>query len=541
MISTMKGSAPRRVSPASHGEDWVSHLGTRALERRFAAPILGAGLGLAMVATLDFGAAYTHGLNRAARAELDTMGRVLAAGAAPALERNDMAAARRAFGALRDLPRVRAARIMAANGDVLAAYRAERAEPSTDSNPAPMDFEATPPRAPDAGATPEPWSGVTTLDVPIHGTGRRADAILGTLTIQADTLGYGGVVGAVAIPAGLLVLLVVLGTLLLASHLGALATAPTRRLRRVMEAAARDGDYARRMPETGPDHTGGDTGGAAAALNNLLARVQADRADLLARQHRCEQATRAKGEFLANMSHELRTPLNAVIGFAEVLKSELLGPLGVERYRSYANDIFDSGHHLLSVINDILDLSKIEAGEFRLNEQLADPRDLIAQSVRLVRARAEAAHLSLAVKTCPDLPTLRLDPRLVKQALINLLSNAVKFSPTHGRVEICAGRADDGAVLISIRDEGIGIAAHDIDRVLRPFVQAEAGFALGREGTGLGLPLTKSFVEAHGGTMTIDSAIGLGTTVTLRLPAERAIDAAAHERKSRPQIASGGQ
>jgi signal transduction histidine kinase len=225
------------------------------------------------------------------------------------------------------------------------------------------------------------------------------------------------------------------------------------------------------------------------------------------------------------MSHELRTPLNAILGFSELIKNELLGPLGNQRYRDYAGDIHESGTHLLQVITDILDISKVEAGKLELHEEAVDVGDLIGNSVRLIAVRAKEAGLSVTVKTESGLRGIYGDERLIKQCLINLLSNAVKFTPDGGYIIVRALNGPDGTMVISVADTGIGIEKDEIPRVLAPFGQADGSLSRKYEGTGLGLPLVKSFVELHGGSLDIQSGIGVGTTVTIRFPAERVLSA----------------
>jgi PAS domain S-box-containing protein len=232
-------------------------------------------------------------------------------------------------------------------------------------------------------------------------------------------------------------------------------------------------------------------------------------------------ANRAKTEFLANMSHELRTPLNAIIGFSEMLKHELLGPLGHASYRAYSEDILNSAHHLLAVINDILDMSKIEAGEMRLNEELIDIARVAHACLRLIDERARKAKVSIAIECAEAIPPVRADERLIKQIFLNLLSNSVKFTPAGGAVTLRAAIDETGAMVLSVQDTGIGIAPEDIQRALAPFGQVDSRLARQYEGTGLGLPLVKAMAELHGATVTIDSAVGVGTTVSVRFPPER--------------------
>ena len=216
------------------------------------------------------------------------------------------------------------------------------------------------------------------------------------------------------------------------------------------------------------------------------------------------------------MSHELRTPLNAINGFSEIMLKEMFGPLGDERYTGYMKDILTSGQHLLELINDILDMSKIEAGKFQIQPEPTDASELVEQSIRIVRGRAEEKRLQLRADVS-DLPEMDVDPRAFKQVMINLVSNAVKFTPEGGRVTVHGFMSGLG-VAFQIRDTGIGIAKDDLPRLGRPFEQIESQHSKSYQGSGLGLALSKSLVELHGGTLSIDSVLGEGTTVTVVIP-----------------------
>jgi signal transduction histidine kinase len=244
---------------------------------------------------------------------------------------------------------------------------------------------------------------------------------------------------------------------------------------------------------------------------------------LLEEKERAELANRTKSEFLANMSHELRTPLNAIIGFAEILHNELMGPLGVQCYKEYALNIKESGTHLLDIINDILDLSKIEAGKVQLLEEIIDLSRTIKSCTRLIDVRAADAGVGLVVKISPTLPALRADERKIKQILINLLSNAVKFTPEGGHVTLTATRLEGSGIEIIVEDTGIGIAADDIAKALAPFNQIDNSLSRKYSGTGLGLPLAESFTRMHGGTLSLESVEGKGTRVTLYFPESRIV------------------
>jgi signal transduction histidine kinase len=247
-------------------------------------------------------------------------------------------------------------------------------------------------------------------------------------------------------------------------------------------------------------------------------------ADSLARaRDEAQMASRTKSEFLATISHELRTPLNAIIGFSEVMKDELFGPLGQSRYRDYAQDVHESGRHLLAVINDILDMAKIESGRLDLHEETIAIPALAADCVRLMRERAQQSGLSLELSVAADLPKLRGDSIKLKQIILNLLSNAVKFTPAGGRVELVSMAADDGGIDLAVIDTGTGMRPEDIPLALQPFRQVDTVLSRRHAGTGLGLPLSKALVELHGGQLMIESRLGEGTTVTVRLPAARVV------------------
>jgi len=240
-------------------------------------------------------------------------------------------------------------------------------------------------------------------------------------------------------------------------------------------------------------------------------------------KERAEVANRAKSEFLANMSHELRTPLNAILGFSEVIASRMLGKDSLDRYSEYAHDIHASGTHLLSIINDILDLSKVEAGHAALTES-DESLDEICESLRsLLDARFTDAGLAFELAIPSPDPIIRVDRRKIVQVLVNLLSNAAKFTPRSGRVTLSAARADNGDLMIRVADTGIGIGPEHLETVLQPFGQVESAFTREHHGTGLGLPLACALAELHGGTLIIQSVVNQGTTVTVSLPSERVL------------------
>ena len=233
-----------------------------------------------------------------------------------------------------------------------------------------------------------------------------------------------------------------------------------------------------------------------------------------------EVASRVKSEFLATMSHELRTPLNAVLGFAEMIHAGTSGPIDA-KYRAYAADIHASGEHLLALISDILDISKVESGRLELHDEYTSLSELVTRCVRLIAPRAEEGGLAIIERVSPDLPAASVDEVRLKQALLNLLSNAVKFTPSGGHIEVSACETDDGAIEIAVTDDGIGMRPEDVPVALEPFRQIDSRLTRPYEGTGLGLPLAKRLIELHGGSLAIETALERGTRVALRLPRDR--------------------
>ncbi len=256
------------------------------------------------------------------------------------------------------------------------------------------------------------------------------------------------------------------------------------------------------------------------AIHQDVTRQKRFERELHAAKTSAEIANRSKSEFLANMSHELRTPLNAIIGFSDILRHEMFGGIENDRYREYIRDIHVSGIHLLDLINDILDLSKAEAGKIELLEERVDLGEAIESSIKMVRQRADDNNVTLSAHLPADLPKLLADERRLKQILLNLLTNAVKFTPSGGEVRLKVEIGSDDLVLL-IEDEGIGIAPQDLELVMQPFCQIDSALAREQEGTGLGLPLTKRLVELHGAEFALESTLGSGSRAVIRFPRER--------------------
>lgn len=254
--------------------------------------------------------------------------------------------------------------------------------------------------------------------------------------------------------------------------------------------------------------------------HDVTKQVAAEEESLRARVE-AQDANRAKTEFLANISHELRTPLNAILGFSEIMEGALLGPLS-DRYRQYAADIHQSGQYLHGLVTNILDLSRIEMGRVQLEEEVVRISELIDSSVNMLRMRADEEAVRLKADPLPDLPPVRCDRLRLQQALINLVTNAVKFTPKYGQVTVSARLTEDG-IALSVADTGIGMRPEDIPRSLEAFRQIEPQLSRRHDGVGLGLALTKSLVELHGGHLELTSVLGEGTTATIHLPAERIV------------------
>ncbi len=265
-------------------------------------------------------------------------------------------------------------------------------------------------------------------------------------------------------------------------------------------------------------------GGLLLTCTDVTDNVSAENALRNAKEE-AELASRAKSDFLTNVSHELRTPLNAIIGFSEILKDQMFGSLGSDRYQEYAVDIHESGTHLLSLINDILDLSKIEAGKLELQDEAIDLAEIVSAVSRLMRDRADEGGIDLVVKVPLDLPRLTADLRSIKQILLNLLSNAVKFTNPGGRVTVSARVAFDGGLWLDVEDTGIGMERADIEKAMAPFGQVDSALNRKYEGTGLGLPLTRRLVDLNGGNFTLVSRPNEGTRVAIHFSKNRTLAA----------------
>lgn len=249
-------------------------------------------------------------------------------------------------------------------------------------------------------------------------------------------------------------------------------------------------------------------------------RIAARESELRQQKEAAESASRGMSEFISNMSHELRTPLNAIIGFSELMHAETLGPLGSERYASYCHDILESGRHLLNIVNDVLDVTKIESGKMSLNEEPIDLATVVEQVIEQLYTRAAAGAVRVSSALPESLPYLYADARLIKQTLLNLVSNAIKFTRPGGSVVVAVEDGEDG-IALRVKDTGIGMKADDIPKAMQRFSQIDGSLSRRHEGTGLGLYLVKLFAELHQASIALESEVDLGTTVTVRFPPMR--------------------
>ncbi len=280
-------------------------------------------------------------------------------------------------------------------------------------------------------------------------------------------------------------------------------------LLRAMEFQRVTGDYSKPIPV----EPNSETGDIAAQYNRVLQNLYNAKLD-------AETANNAKSDFLASMSHELRTPLNAIMGFSEVISNQYFGPIGSDKYKDYANDIMSSGRHLLSLVNDILDLSKIEAGRNTLVKKKILPRDAFDDALKIAKNAIDCSQIYFETRVADSVPALFVDERAIKQVLLNLLFNAVKFTPGGGHVTLKATHTN-GVHVLEVADSGDGIEPEDLKKITEPFAQLQSNPHIAKMGTGLGLAIAKALVEAHGGTLRISSVVGKGTTVRVILPSEQ--------------------
>lgn len=490
-----------------------------------------------------------NNFRRALVQQLTATAQIISSNSTAAILFDDPASARETLSALDARPNVEQAIIFTPNGRMFANHSAHARDGYVDDA-----TDTTPPGrsgvlsesllvetiAGTAGHVEQPFRFFWNRQfVELIGPIKLGDEVIGALYIRSGLDQLGATIGTYLAVVAAIILLSIGLAWWLAERLQRHLTDPILELLNTMQSVSRTHDYALRAAKYGHD----ELGDLVDAFNNMLAETEAHRVELDVAREQAESANRMKSEFLAHMSHELRTPLNAIIGFSDFMLNEPHGPLGDESYREYMRDIQQGGQHLMDVINDILDLSKIEAGAAELCEGLVDVHTVIRESVRLLREPARQADVRICVTAPPNLPDLNGDEQLLKRCLLNLLSNAIKFTPAGGQITVRAEGKAGSEFILSVSDNGIGIAPDQLDLVMAPFGQAENILTRSHKGTGLGLPLVKSFVELHGGTLDLQSTLGAGTTVILRFPARRIPpgkeETAAQRKSLRPVAASG--
>lgn len=287
------------------------------------------------------------------------------------------------------------------------------------------------------------------------------------------------------------------------------------------DSAGVDGELRNWLAYKGPLRgADGEVAGVASLAVDLTERRAREEAMHIARA-KAEEAVRTRGRYLATMGHELRTPLHSIVGFSEFLAQETLGPLGHPTYRDYAQDIVVAGRHLLDMVNDILDMARLEAGRLPLDEEPIDLRRTVADVTRMMALPARHKRLGITTTVAPDMPQIIADVRRIRQVLLNLLSNAIKFTPEDGKIDIIVGQELNGDILVEVSDNGVGIAVEDMATALTPFGRVMAPGSTPQDGAGLGLPLVKALVEAHGGRFELTSVVGQGARARIILPRYR--------------------
>lgn len=442
--------------------------------------------------------------------ELTAIAQITSSNSTAAIAFDDRTAANETLSALEARPNIETAGIFTPNGNLFAGLSdgtLHTIEKYLSENPAELSLDSD-----------QPYQMIWTRhSVDLYGPIELDGQVIGFIHIRSNLDQIEATIKTYLAIVLVIISLAIALAWLLASLLQRQVTVPIMGLLQTVSAVALERDYSLRAQRYGGDELGALVDG----FNGMLAETEAHKIELNTARKEAESANQMKSDFLAQMSHELRTPLNAILGFSDFMLSEPHGPLGHESYLEYTRDIHGGGQHLLGVINDILDMSKIEAGAVELHEEMLDAEALLDESAKLLRERASKAGVILRAEVQPGLPHLFGDGQLVKRGLLNLLYNAIKFTPSGGQITVRADAASDGAITLTVIDNGVGIAAQNIEHCLTPFGQAENVLRRTHDGTGLGLPMVKSLIELHGGTLDLQSALGEGTKVTLRFPASR--------------------
>ncbi len=465
-----------------------------------------------VLASVLFVALEINNYRRALVQELTAIAQITSSNSTAAILFNDWIAAQETLGALGARPNIESASLYTLDGKQFARFGGQVGRPEWLEGLAP-NVQALP-AGNDGAIYSLSWSPVS---VDLYGPVRFEDETIGAIYIRSSLAQIYATIETYLIVVLLIIAIAVFLAWLLAARLQKQVTSPIHELLETMQSVARNRNYALRAKRYGNDELGALVDG----FNNMLAETEAHKTELNAARYEAESASRMKSEFLAHMSHELRTPLNAILGFSDFMMSEPLGPLGHDNYREYTQGIQVGGKHLLGVINNILDLSKIESGSAKLNEEVVDIAQVIDECVQMLSERAANSKIDFRVDAMSGLPHVYGDEHLLKRSLLNLLSNSIKFTPAGGEIIVQAKAKPESDFFLAVTDTGIGIAPEQISHVLTPFGQAENVFRRSHDGTGLGLPLVKSFVEMHGGKLDLKSSVGTGTHVTIRLPASR--------------------
>jgi signal transduction histidine kinase len=528
-VSAPAPAGPRRRSPIRRALD---ALGRTRIRSKLLLLAMFVAVTSILLVSVAYGLLAAQQSRQALSSELRAIAEVLAANNAAAVVFEDRAAAEQTLRNVRTMTDVRAARLLRPDGSIFAAVPppAEHAPWRIGPSVSPVTF----------------FEDVAEISVPLEIDGQQ----VGLLQLRAGLDRLAAERRSLLLVGAAVVLLTGLVAYVLSRALGRVIAAPledlTGAIRRVSEA----GDYTARVERP---HEDDELGRVIDGFNRMIARIHAQHAELeryggeledrvaqrtrdLAEANRrlqttvhqlelakreAEGASEAKSLFLANMSHELRTPLNAVIGFADLLYNEFYGAHTDSRYRTYARDIRDSGQHLLAIINDVLDVARMETGGFRMSEATVSVDQILTPAVRMIESDIAERGLELIRNPAPAGLSIRADPVRLRQVVLNLLSNAAKFTSARGRITVSTERTANGGLAIAVADTGIGIAAPDIPKILEPFGQVATAFHRNHQGVGLGLALCKSIAEQHGGTLAIDSTVGEGTRVTVTLPPDR--------------------
>ncbi|GHD60155.1 hypothetical protein GCM10017083_45900 [Thalassobaculum fulvum] len=346
----------------------------------------------------------------------------------------------------------------------------------------------------------------------------RGQRFLGTLQLGTTLSGLEAAVRETLVISAAVMAAAAVVAWLLARLLGQAISRPIEHLAATMQAVSRNRDFGRRAVRGSDDEVGTLIDG----FNEMIGTIERYNRELADARDRAERANRSKTRFLATMSHELRTPLNAIIGFSEIISRSVLGELP-ERYRSYGSDIHRSAQYLMNLIDDLLDMSRLDSGGYSINEEDVAVAGLLAECAAMVQPQAQAKRVSLATQVDGAEVVLRADDRGLRQVVLNLVGNAIKFTPSGGHVEITGGFGADGRYVIVVADDGPGIPREDLERVLEPFEQVRSHLSREHGGTGLGLAISRAIVQAHGGRLVLESDRGSGTTARVEFPADRVV------------------